>query len=500
MPAAQPLTGAEKRQLLLMLQEAQSRGIEIPKEIANQFSQNAEPKNIEWPLDENGWFVGNDGSRFNPNETMRNFVLDDARYVAAFSGRGGGKTCAACQKVLHKIKNGESGVVISPTFENFKYSTWPELKKWIPWNCVVPSQRNRRLPQWQPQAPFVIVFLNGAKMSLKGLKNADGARGSNVNWFWYDESGMDKDGLAWQLANASVRIGDKPQAFTTTTPKGMGHWLYKFFISQDFGEGAKEEFDKVSDGREFLKVYKTTTYDNRANLDPAFFASCLATYPSGYLREQELNGEFANEGGKIGDRTWFREKMLVEIPEEWVIEKKVRYWDMAASSQKVVNGKKTNDPDSSVGSLLSKTKERAYKIVVENQVAGKWKWEELKPKIVETARQDGMYVTVCIEEEPGSGGKNQVAEMQMHFKELGMIEWKVVGQRPTDRLIEANTWFALAAAGRVYVVRGEWNEDFLNEVDGFTQILHDDRCTSVSGGVRFLSPFKSFRTQGFLTV
>jgi predicted phage terminase large subunit-like protein len=271
--------------------------------------------------------------------------------------------------------------------------------------------------------------------------------------------------------------------------------MYPFFVLQKFDPTVMEEFHKTSGGRDFIWYCKTTTDANKDNLDPSFYASMKAMYPAGWMREQEIMGEFANEGGQIGDSRWFSGKIMKTVPADWTIDKKVRFWDFAATEKKL-----KNDPDFSVGSLLSKTREKEYKIIIEEQVSGRWLWEKLKPKIVEVARKDGPYVPIVIEEEPGSGGKNQVAEIKLHFKELGMVEWKVIGQKPTDRLIEANTWFALASNGRVYMIEGLWNADLLEEVDGFTIMLHDDKVTSISGGVRWLSPFKLWNTQSFITL
>ena len=69
---------------------------------------------------------------------------------------------------------------------------------------VVPSQRHRQSDVWQPSKPFTMVFNNGAKVYIKGGREAGSTRGPNINWFWYDEGGRDETGLAWQLANASA--------------------------------------------------------------------------------------------------------------------------------------------------------------------------------------------------------------------------------------------------------------------------------------------------------
>ena len=223
------LSPDEKRTLIFALEEATSRGLKIPEEAASVFKK----KELIWPVDPRGYFVKYDGTLYNATNAQEGFIKNLARFSLFYSGRGGGKSAAGSQKALRKIMLGESGAVINPLFSDFKDSTWKEFKQWLPWNMVVPSQRHRVNDEWQPSQPFTMVFMNGATVMCKGLKNPNSARGPNINWLWYDESRNDITGMAWKVAIASVRSGKNPQAWTTTTPMGMSHWLYEFFIEKD---------------------------------------------------------------------------------------------------------------------------------------------------------------------------------------------------------------------------------------------------------------------------
>lgn len=493
---SKPLNAEERKKLLILLAEAQSRGLSVPEIPKEVFGVSA-----VWPVDSDGHFIAGDGSKYRPYASAKRFLESRARYVLFRAGRGAGKSASGAQKALAKIRAGQSGAVLNPSFENFKISTWPEFKKWIPWDMVVPSQRGRQLDQWVPNGPFVLVFINGAKVICKGLKDPDSARGPNMNWLWYDEAGMDPDGIAWKLANASIRVGHEPQAWATTTPKGKSHWLYRFFESQEeISSDAKEMFQSLSPDRPFIETFRGTIFDNKDNLDAAYYASMLAAYPPGYLREQELNGDWADEGGKIGDSGWFRDKILTSIPSDWTIIKTVRYWDMAGTEKK--SGIKKNDPDDTVGSLLSSVANAPAKTILHDQVGGQWEWKKVKEVIKQVAISDGPYVTVVIEQEPGSGGKNQAAEIRDWFKTIPELEnHTVVAQRPIDRVVEANPWFSEASQGKFYLMRGAWNERFFQQLDGFCIVTHDDYVTSVSGAYRHLYPFtKRFKKIPFLTL
>jgi phage terminase large subunit-like protein len=157
--------------------------------------------------------------------------------------------------------------------------------------------------------------------------------------------------------------------------------------------------------------------------------------------------------------------------------------------------------------LVSKRYELPIKkdvFCIEHQVGGFWAWEQLLDAIANTARHDGQDIPVVLEEEPGSGGKNQVAAVKTHFKKFPELAYhKVIGQRARDvgdRVMAANHWFAVAAEGRMEMVKGAWNEKTLSQIDGFTQITHDDRVTSVSGAMSYLSPFKSWARVKFMNL
>ena len=484
--AKRTMTSEDREKLAGLISELRARGLEIPEEM-RQFD------NFTWPIDKNGFFPKLNGSFYNQSESQGGFISSTSRFIAFFGGRGSGKSGAGAQKALKKISQGHNGAIINPDFENFKVSTWPEFREWIPWDMVKPAHRYRRNPEWSPQQAFTMAFVNGVRVICKGVKDPDSARGPNINWLWYDEGGRDPDGLSWQVAVASVRIGKDPQAFVTTTPRGRDHWLHKFFIKREIPEEALELFAKKSDV-DLVDVYFGSIWDNEDNLDPGFMASMLAAYPSGYLREQEIEGKFVDEGGVLGDRAWFNGKIIPQVPDK--VKKRLRYWDLAATEKKVF-GKKRNDPDETVGCKISYDGTDFY---IENQIGGFWKYKKIVDEMVRVARLDGPYVPVHIEQEPGSGGINQIEAIKEEFKKK-LPAWKVIGHPPKgDKIMRANTWFAEAALGNFYLVQGNWNEGFLDQLASFPAGQHDDKVDAVSGGRACVAPFRKWTRQGFLHI
>ena len=95
------------------------------------------------------------------------------------------------------------------------------------------------------------------------------------------------------------------------------------------------------------------------------------------------------------------------------------------------------------------------------------------------ATMDGPGCQIWIEEEPGASGKNNTSFYQRYV----LPGFAVKGLRATgSKESYANALAAYAEAGNVRVVRGEWNEDFFNQLELFPMADHDDVPDSASKG------------------
>ena len=493
----------DKKKLKLLIAEYQQRGREIPQEILQEVAEESMDKKVLWRNAPGGYFYRSDGREYIPNERMGAFLQSRAMYSGMFAGRGSGKSCVGSIKALKKIQQGQPGAVYNPSFTDFADSTWPEFREWIPWGCVAPAHKHRQNPEWRPSKPFTMVFLVGGKqvpVICKGLKNPNAARGPNMNWLWYDEGGSDRDGASWQIAIPSVRIGPDPQAWVTSTPKGKTHWMYKFFVEQDMPQDVIMMLEKLDLDRPLFETFYSTIFDNQDNLDPAFLARMLAAYPAGFLRRQEIMGEFVMEEGAVGGPAAeaLRNNLIPRMPID--IDKKVRFWDLAATEKKVVGGKTVNDPDETVGTLAGWNKENE-EMYLEDQQFGHWSWDDILKNIVRVADMDGPYVRIVVEQEPAAGGKNQIAAIRNHVRD-NLPEWpSVTGWNPKDcgdRVMGANYWFASAVQSKVFMIHGAWNEETLRQIEDFPVAKHDDRVTSITGARYSLAPVRKWKKMKFL--
>lgn len=162
---------------------------------------------------------------------------DLPRYQYYRGGEGAGKSVAGIIKDLERIRRGCSGILCSNDMPHFKKSLWPEFVRFCPWDQVVPKHQNRGQFDWEPYAPFILAFRNGARLFCGGMDEPGSWEGPNVNFAHFDEARRKKDPSALKVLDGRVRIpitdpftGEKipPGIWLTSTPRKPS-WLYDYF-------------------------------------------------------------------------------------------------------------------------------------------------------------------------------------------------------------------------------------------------------------------------------
>jgi hypothetical protein len=164
------------------------------------------------------------------------WVADDRpRYGLAKGGEGGGKSVAGIIKDLERLRRGMSGILVSPDFEHFKRSLWREFAAWCPWDAVIPEQRYRGRPGWEPTRPFALTFQPPrgglATLLCGGIEDPSAWEGPNVHFAHFDEPRRHRTPAALKVLDGRCRLdgshGEPPQLWLTSTP--AMHWLYDYF-------------------------------------------------------------------------------------------------------------------------------------------------------------------------------------------------------------------------------------------------------------------------------
>ncbi len=174
------------------------------------------------------------------------------------------------------------------------------------------------------------------------------------------------------------------------------------------------------------------------------------------------------------------------VAKEWIA--LVRYWDKAGTLR---GGAYT------VGLLMGKWRSQtAPEDGSEDQwwildvVRGQWDASEREATIVQTAKIDGTRVTVGVEQEPGSGGKESAEATAAR-----LVGYRVRIDRPTgDKQARADTWASLVNARRFKMRRSEWNHAFIDELKYFPKGQYMDQVDAGSGA--FALCYKPHRRVG----
>lgn len=231
---------------------------------------------------------------FEPNMTQAPFIQSLARFIGFIGGIGSGKTTAGAIKALVKISQGEPGIVVGPDFPHFSKSTWPEFAKWIPWSQVKNRNlehpyTNRKVLEFQVGKLIVPVYYGG-------IDEPESWTGPSVNWFWFDEGRRKATRMAFDVLCGRIRVGNNPQGWVTTSPRGRSHWLFDVFVKGVFPKEVVELFAR--ENRKIVEFFTASTTENAKHLDKFYYASLAGLY-EGTLRKQELGGEFVTFEGAV---------------------------------------------------------------------------------------------------------------------------------------------------------------------------------------------------------
>ena len=131
---------------------------------------------------------------------------------------------------------------------------------------------------------FRLEFPSGSIGTIFTADEPDRLRGPQHTKLWADELAAWRYPEAWDMALLGLRLGDSPQAIITTTPKPTA-------LIRELRDRSRLETDPL--GRVVLT--QGSTYDNAANLSPAFLSEIVQRYEGTRMGRQELHAEILEE-------------------------------------------------------------------------------------------------------------------------------------------------------------------------------------------------------------
>jgi predicted phage terminase large subunit-like protein len=215
-------------------------------------------------------------------------------------------------------------------------------------------------------------------------------------------------------------------------------------------------------------------------LDPVRFprevVDALKRDMTAYAFASQYQQRPAPREGNMFKRAWF-DAMIVDAPPpncRWV-----RHWDLAAS--------KKSTSACTAGVKIGRAPDG--KFYVGNVIKIQEEGATVRQIIMATAQADGLGVEISLPQDPGQAGKVQAQDM------TSMLAGFVVVAEPEtgDKETRAQPFASQCQAGNVSIVRGGWNEAYLDELCTFPTGKFKDQVDASSGAFGRLVTSKSNR-------
>lgn len=431
---------------------------------------------------------------------QKTFLASNADIVIFGGAAGGGKTWALLMQPLKHMGNAQFGGVIfrrtSPQIRN-QGGLWDESTQIYP---LLNAEPRQTVLEW--------LFPSGAKLKFAHLQydlDVHDWQGAQVPFIGFDQLEHFSESQFWyMLSRNRSTCGVHPYIRATVNPDADS-WVAKliaWWIDQDTGfpieerSGVVRWFVRVNneikwaDTKEELAVDgedpKSLTFipaklsDNQVLMqkDPGYLANLKAL--SLVDRERLLGGNWkiVATAGKIFNRAWF--EIVDAVPASG---SEVRFTDLAASEKKMTNqvkGTKRSDPDYTASCKMRRVGNVYYIMDATAEQIGP---TEADRAMVNRASQDGIACKQRWEEEGGASGKRDSS----HITAL-LAGYDCKGVRPQgDKIVRAKPHAAQAEAGNVKLLRGPWNDRWLNHMHGQPELPHDDEMDAASGAFNELT-------------
>ena len=150
-----------------------------------------------------------------------------------------------------------------------------------------------------------------------------------------------------------------------------------------------------------------------------------------------------------------------------------RSWDLAATEITVEN----KNPDRTAGVLMGRLKSGEF--IVLDVIRRAANAADVRKLIMQTAKADrleyGLH-TITLPQDPGQAGKDQAATYIKALAGYKVRTAPVTGSKIVRAVPFSSQW----QGGNVLLLAGDWNKEYLQEMEGFPDALHDDMVDASS--------------------
>jgi len=347
------------------------------------------------------------------------------------------------------------------------------------------------------------IMPSGAEVAFTHFENAankDNFQGSQLSSVVFDELTHFEEEQFWYImSRLRTKANMKPVIRATMNP-GPDSWVRKmvdwYLYPKDHPLHGRPDLSKqgivrwfVRDGdkmvwgstrEELLSEYPQSTplsfkmifasVRDNPYISPTYIAS-LEGLPR-IEREILLEGNWdaRAEGAGYWKREWCE---VIPLPPTVTVQR-VRAWDISGSVKSDTNP----NPDYTAGVLMSKDSNSVY--YVEDVVRDRRRHGGVFELILETAHHDGDDTLIVIPRDPGAAGIAYASQLVRQLAEHGFRA--KVKQSNKSKVTRFAPFASVCEAGGVRIVRGEWNDDYMQELEGFdgSRNVKDDMVDATS--------------------
>lgn len=439
----------------------------------------------------------------NPQITIRpqpgaqeNFLASNADIVIYGGAAGGGKTYSLLLECLRHVDNSKFNAVV------FRRQANQITNAGGLWDTAIGMYAQLGARFKSSPSPQV-VFPSGANIGFHHLqleRDVYAWQGSQIALIAFDElTHFTEKQFFYMLSRNRSLCGIKPYVRATTNPDADS-WVAEFiswWIDQETGYSIPERSGKV---RYFYRVDGSILWGdtiqelvNKYQADPklcksvTFIASSI--YDNQILLEANpeylanLNGLDIVEKERLLKGNWkirpsaglyFKRenvRIVQHIPDNII--SVCRSWDLAATE--ITNENK--NPDRTAGVLMGRLKSGEF--IVLDVIRRAANAADVRRMIVQTAKADradyGLH-TITLPQDPGQAGKDQAATYVKALAGHKVRTAPVTG----SKIVRAVPFSAQWQGGNVLLLAGDWNKEYLQELEGFPDALHDDMVDASS--------------------
>lgn len=407
-------------------------------------------------------------------ETLLNTTTDITLYGGA---AGSGKTVAILMDALqHKDDPNYYAVFFRKNTTQLSGGLWPAAKKLYGMFGGVPHEQK-----------MIIQFPSGATIKFSYMeleKHAEAHQGIEYSAIYWDEfthfSQSQVDYLMTRMRSGADGDSYMKCSMNPERDHFVYSWVEPFLDEEGYPDNEKcgrtrwfviQEGVMYSDWErdEILKqfpleipqtyTFVSGTIDDNPILDfiePKYRGRLENNTPINVARLRYGNWKARAEGSSYFDRRWCE---IVESVDEPAT--RVRAWDLAATLPSELNP----DPDWTAGVKMAKG-QKTGTFYVEHVKRFRDRPAGVEEGILDTARFDTGKVEIFIPQDPGAAGKSYASGL---IRKLALAGFRARARTTNkDKVTRFAPFSAMAESGHVKVVRGDWNDAYFTELEGFT--------------------------------